>query len=314
MKPAMRRFERDDDYWRIRGFLREVFLLNERRELSWQTYRFDYWRWHGILNMKDGALETDVFIWEIPDGGMAAVLNREAPGSVFLQVHPEMRTQELEEEMIAVAEEHLSITPTERRPAIRIWAATDDAMRRDLLARLGYEIFDTPTSREYARWQDLTGDTPHVPFPEGYTIRTLAGDDELPGRARASWRAFHPDEPENGFGGWEWYLNVQRAPLYRRDLDIVAVAPAGEIATFATVWFDDVTRTGAFEPVGTVPEHQKRGLAKAVMCEGLKRLKHLGATRAFVGSYSAGAHATYASMGFRDYQLLEPWTRELTRT
>jgi GNAT superfamily N-acetyltransferase len=222
-----------------------------------------------------------------------------------------MRTPELEEEMIAVAEEHLSITPTDRRPAIRIWAQSEDSMRQELLRRLGYAVFERPASREYARWRDIIGEIPELTPAEGYSVRALGGDDDIPARAWASWRAFHPDEPADGYGGWEWYRNIQRAPLYRRDLDIVAVAPAGEIATFATIWFDDVTRTGAFEPVGTVPEHQKRGLAKAVINEGLRRLQRIGATRAFVGSYTPGAHATYASAGFEQYELLEPWTRQL---
>lgn len=309
MKPTVRNFRDDNDYWRIRDFLREVFVLNGHREVSWQTYRFDYWRWHGILNMGDGTLETGVFIWETPDGRMAAVLNREAPGSVFLQVHPEFRTAELENEMIVVAEEHLSITPSERRPAIRIWAERNDGLRHEVLDRRGYKVFERPNSKEYARWRPLDGPIPEAPVAEGYTVRALGGDEDLPARGRVSWRAFHPDEPEEGYGGWEWYRNVQRAPLYRRDLDLVAVAPGGELATFATVWFDDVLRTGAFEPVGTAPEHQRRGLAKAVLYEGLRRLRWIGATRAYVGSYTPGAHAAYEAAGFAQYELLEPWTK-----
>ena len=34
MKPTMRLYQTEDDTWRIRGFLREVFLLNGRREVS----------------------------------------------------------------------------------------------------------------------------------------------------------------------------------------------------------------------------------------------------------------------------------------
>jgi GNAT superfamily N-acetyltransferase len=84
---------------------------------------------------------------------------------------------------------------------------------------------------------------------------------------------------------------VQRVPLYRRDLNIVAVAPDGELAAICTVWFDDVTRTAVLEPVGTHPEHQKRGLGKAVMSDGLRRAERLGATLATVSSYGKAAHA-----------------------
>jgi ribosomal protein S18 acetylase RimI-like enzyme len=139
----------------------------------------------------------------------------------------------------------------------------------------------------------------------------LGDEKELPARSLVSWRAFHPNEPDDHYEGWTWYLNVQRAPLYRRDLDLVAVAPGGEFASFCTVWFDDVNRMGVFEPVGTAPAHQRRGLGKAVMCEGLRRLKHLGATLATVGSYSNEAGALYASLGFTEYDLLERWHIEL---
>ena len=57
------------------------------------------------------------------------------------------------------------------------------------------------------------------------------------------------------------YQNIQSAPLYRRDLDLVAIAPDGEIAAFTIIWYDDVTRCGYFEPVGTTPEQQRQGLA-----------------------------------------------------
>ena len=102
---------------------------------------------------------------------------------------------------------------------------------------------------------------------------------------------------------------MQRGPLYRRDLDLVAVAPDGELAAFCTVWFDDVLRSAVFEPVGTHPAHQRRGLGKAVMTEGLRRAARLGATVASVSSYSAGAHALYASLGFADDLRSAPWRK-----
>ena len=43
------------------------------------------------------------------------------------------------------------------------------------------------------------------------------------------------------------------------------------------------------------------------MSEGLRRAKKLGATKAFVGSYTAPAHALYASVGFTHYELVVPW-------
>ena len=151
---------------------------------------------------------------------------------------------------------------------------------------------------------------PNVETPAGYSIRALGDESEHPTRSWVSWKAFHPDEPDDKYKGWTWYRNVQRAPLYRRDLDLVAVAPNGDFSAFCTLWFDDVTRTAAFEPVGTHPDHQRKGLGKALMAEGLRRVRDLGATLCTVGSYSERAGALYASLGFTEYDLSEPWIKE----
>jgi GNAT superfamily N-acetyltransferase len=308
MKFIKHRYQGEWDYQRIRGFLHEVLRLNKLRELSWQAYRFDYWRWHGVENLRHGRLETDVFLWETPEGQIAGVLNREGPGSVFLQVHPGLRTPELEDEMMAVAEEHLAITGPNGRRKLRIWAINHDRLRQTILIRRGY----TKGNRlEYQRRRPMSAPIPDSPVKAGYTVRSLGDVDELPSRSLASWKAFHPDEPDDRYQGWEWYHNVQRAPLYRRDLDIVAAAPDGEIAAFCTIWFDDETGTAAFEPVGTTPVHQRSGLARAVMSEGLRRLKQLGATMAYVGSWNEATHALYGSVGFKEYDMIEAWEKEL---
>ena len=142
-------------------------------------------------------------------------------------------------------------------------------------------------------------------------MRALGDVDELPARSWASWRGFHPDEPDEDYEGWEWYHNIQRCPLYRRDLDLVAVAPGGEIASFCTLWYDDVTRSAYIEPVATVPEHLRRGLARATITEGLRRLQRLGATRAFVGGYEPGPNALYASVLSAEHDRSEQWIKEL---
>ena len=79
---------------------------------------------------------------------------------------------------------------------------------------------------------------------------------------------------------------------------VAAFAPTGEMAAFCTAWYDDVTRTAYFEPVGTAPEHQRRGLGRAVLAETLRRLQRIGCVVAFVGGYSIPANALYASAGF----------------
>ncbi len=309
MELKLRNYQTEEDYWRIRAFLRETFLLNERHAWNWQAARLDYWRWHVVQNGKVlPTIEDAIFIWETKEGAIGAVINPEGPpGETFLQVHPAARSADLEEEMIHVAEEELAETTKEGRERLTIWAHAHDTLRQQLLQRLGYRKGEWP---EYQRRRFLDGPIPQPELLPGYSVRPLSGEEELPARSWVTWRAFHPDEPDDKYGGWEWYHNIQSMPMYRQGLDIVAVAPDGEVAAFCTVWFDDVTRTGYFEPVGTAPEHQRRGLGKAVLFEGLRRLKERGAVLATVAGYSMAANALYASVMGEEYKLLERWHKE----
>lgn len=306
MKLTMGLYRGERDYWRIRAFLREVFVRNGRRELSWQAARLDYCRWHSIANIARYWLEDYFFLWEDSYGQLAAVLHPEALGDVFLQLHPDRRAPGLVDEMLDVAAERLAVSAPGGPRRLNVAASRSDPALGSALARRGFSPCPYP---EHQRRRPMERPVPVAPTPTGYTVRSLGGIDELPSRSLASFRAFHPDEPEGGHDAIGWYLNLQRAPLYRRDLDLVAVTAGGEVAAFCTVWLDEVTRTGLFEPVGVAPAHQRRGLGAAMMCEALGRAADMGATLCTVGSYSPAAHALYASVGFVEYDLYETWSR-----
>jgi mycothiol synthase len=307
MKLILRNYQDEDDYWRIRQFLREVMLLNGLREWSWGVARLDYWHFFGMNSIHPFApLPEIIFLWETSDGKIAAVLNPEDPGNTFLQVHPSFKTHSLEEEMILLAEQRLSINHGEKR-WVAVWADSQDELRLGILKSRGF-VRGPETENQWRR--DLDGLIPKAPLAAGYTIRCLGEASEIPARSWASWRGFHPDEPEEKYQGCQWYSNIQRCPLYRRDLDLLAAAPDGSIASFATFWFDDATRTTYIEPVATVPEHLRKGLARAVITEGLRHVQRMGAVRAFVGGMEAGPNALYSTTLSPDCDVLEQWVKE----
>ena len=307
----MRSYQGENDYWRIREFLRQVFLLNGQREKSWDVVRFDYWRWHVNENLMHFKLEEAIYLWEASNGQLAAVLQPDNRGEVFLQMHPGLAPSELEDEMLSQAEEYLAATGPDGRRQLMVWADNHDEFRKELLRQRGYQKGDWA---EYQRRRSLDLPIPEAALAPGYTLRAVGDGAELLERCYASGLAFHKGDIRVAVDNRRdasWYRNIQTAPLYRRDLDLVAVAPDGAVASFCTIWFDDVTRCAVFEPVGTVPDQQRRGLGKAVMCEGLRRLKRMGATMAFVSSYSNEAGALYASAGFTEFDLSEPWIRQM---
>jgi GNAT superfamily N-acetyltransferase len=303
-----RSYQAEADFWRIRNFLREIFLLNNKLEHCWHVARLDYWRWHLVLNCEEcGPIDKVTYIWETSDGKMAAFLNPVVAGEIRLQVHPQFRTPELEDEMLAFAEEHLSIPKNDGKRRIHFPVDADDVLRQTVLLKRGYSK-QSGTSHKWRR--DLESPIPETSIAAGYDIRSMGGLDEHPARSWASWRAFHADEPdENYHGDWAWYQNVQLSPLYRRDLDIVAIAPQGEIASFVTILYDDYTRTAVCVLVGTAAEHQRKGLGKTVLLEGFRRLQKWGAIRVFATAFEPPADALYRSV-MHTHDVWETWLKE----
>ena len=149
--------------------------------------------------------------------------------------------------MIVQAETDLK-TPSQRGGlVVWIWADGEDTQRQGILIRRGLHptVEKKPTNISgCATWSGLFL---RVPATRWVFNPSRWASAELPARSWASWRAFHPDEPDEKYDhDWSWYQNIQAAPLYRRDLDLVAIAPGGEVAAFTTIWYDDVTRCGVF--------------------------------------------------------------------
>jgi ribosomal protein S18 acetylase RimI-like enzyme len=309
MKPIFRSYQTEDDFWRMREFLRQVYIQNDRHATSWHVARLEYARWHCCLNCANVRLEDVAYLWEA-DGQIVAFLMPDGGrGEAHLCVHPTLRNAELEEEMLTVAEERLFAEQADGSRKLCVWSPGQDTLRQGLLHRRGYTKAEWP---EY-QWRRLL-DTPaaDVPLAPGYTIRSLGDGLELLERCYASGLGFHEGNIQIAVDNRQdptWYRNIQTAPLYRRDLDLVAVAADGAIASFCTIWFDDATRSAYFEPVATVPAHQRRGLGKAVMTEGLRRLQRMGATLALVCGYSQEANRLYQAVMGPDHDLYEPWVR-----
>lgn len=175
--------------------------------------------------------------------------------------------------------------------------ASTDLTRRDWLTGAGYR----PTGQAdfQLNHQALDRTIPEVGVPAGAIVRAVDGADSRDLAARV---ALHREVWAPSKFTVEGYARLRQCPLYRPDLDLVAVTPEGELAAYGIVWWDRVSRVGLFEPVGAAERHRGRRYASAVMTEGLRRLRALGATDAVVGVAtrveSEPARRLYASTGF----------------
>jgi len=306
-----RRYRDEADYRRIREFLRVIAQDEDRPGGAWQVADFDYWRWHWMKNVVERELD-DLFLWETEEGDIMAVLHHGEPGVCHFHVDPERRAEALEEAMLETAEGELAVEAAGGR-SLYVWADEKDDLRNAILERRGYETYMSAHSKQHNRQRFLDDPIPEVPLPDGYSIRSM-NDGDLPARSLASWRAFHPGEPDDGCeASGAWYRNVQRAPTYRPELDVITISPDGDIASFATCYFDEGARSGVFVLVGTATAHQRRGLASAAVTEALRRLRSLGAESALVSSVEPPAHAFYESVGLTNVRLAQAWRRSWSK-
>ncbi len=295
----------DADWWRLRALLVETVPLTPPC-FNWDVRRLDGKRFYDPAPDQNLRWQTQVQLWETADGQLAGAVNHESRGDAHLQIHPDFRF--LEEEMIAWAEEELA-TPTAdgAHREIEMVVYEYDVHRQRLLAQRSWEktpYWGVTRHMRLRAW-------PLVPptMAEGYSLRTSTPDDladcqQIAALLNAAFnRTFHNAE--------EYQTFTRLAPCFRRELDLVAVAPDGEFAAYVGIPYDEANRRGIFEPVCTHPSHRRKGLAQALMHEGLLRLRAFGAVDAIVdtGDMEA-ANALYTAIGFTEAYQGYSWRKE----
>jgi GNAT superfamily N-acetyltransferase len=251
-------------------------------------------------------VEKGLTHWKNADGKTIAALNHNGGSELRLHVHPHFRSAELENEMLAYAEENFYAVKEDGSRNIYMPIFEDDTQRQEIAQNRGYK--KKPGWGHHYR-RNLDSSIPDASLPSGYSIRSMGGVEDYPARSWASWRAFHNDEPDKNYDGdHAWYANLQSAPLYRRDLDVIAVASDGSIAAFCTIFYDDYTRSAVTVLVGTAAEHWRHGLGKAVMTEGLRRLKVLGCTLVFSTAHEEPADYLYRSV-MQEMKVTDTWIK-----
>ena len=319
MTARMRSYEPKRDFVRVRDFLVETYAAFPL-PYNWGLERWNYARYfvapmlgaYGTdQNAEEKGLaairfwEEKVRIWEDEAGRIAGVTCLEHPdlthpgfGEFFVLRHPEHVG--LLEEMVAVAEE-LYVDPGRNR--VYVWTFEADA---DLNAVL--------EARRFARKEDSSAtllefpleEIPEPKLPEGYVLRSMADENDVEKRREIFGRSFNHEDPKDWPSAFA-YRELQRAPDYELENDLVIVAPDGAYAACCIVWHDAANRIGFLEPLGTHPDHRRKGLAEQILREGMRRLRAKGATRMPMGG---GFEPFYRAFGFEERAVERAWIKE----
>lgn len=290
----------------MQGLAQEVTLLRPEilvggatvGELAWvfgkdQATQGDTWR-HRLWRRPDGSGRLDAWGWvSLPytvtrSDGSTLTSTR---ANLTWQVHPH-RPDLLDEIIDWYAKEASGLDR---------WMTPQDA-DTDVLARLPAQGYgpDVEAGGDDGDWVQLNrrvlANLSEPDLPAGFRFRTAA---EVGPEAatRAHVDAWHPSTfTEVGMAG------VQKSWPYRDDLHVLVEAPDGTLVANTIIWFDPVTRTAEFEPVGTHRSYRRQGLATALLWYGMHRARDAGAETMLVACLGAPAHpaarALYYSVGF----------------
>lgn len=312
----MRLYEAERDFMRVRNFLSETFRATEK-PLNWRIERWNYARYFvapmiGAYGKEPTTVEDSldaIHRWEVTnriwedDGELVAVVCSEHPdlGDAFLLRRPGYDA--LLAEMLDYVEKTF---PHPQNGTLTVFAYDYDAPLEALLTSRGYE-----KQTEHPGYDSVfeIGNLPDLNLPAGFTLQSMVDENDIEKRREAFGRGFNHEDPI------EWptafsYRELQKAPDYRPERDLYIVGPEGNYVSFCIIWYDDRNQIGSLEPVGTHPAYRRRGLAREVVLEAIRRVAALGATEVWVGS----GQRFYEVLGFEKILVTYAWKKTITET
>lgn len=298
----VREYQGHADFERVGQFLVDTYCPGRYHE-NWLQPRWEYLFYHSSFDEKLQAAFARCGVWESGGHIVAAAHFELDPGEVFLQVHPDYEYLKLE--MLEYAENNLCVESGDGQRRIAVWVNDFDLELKATVMECGYRINEG--AQDCWSILEINSSFTPVKLPDGFRMQSLADENDLKKLHKVIYRGFnHPGEPTvDGAAG---IITMQSAPHYRKDLNIVIVAPDGAYASYCGMWQDRVNRIAYVEPVCTDPDYSRLGLGAAAVLEGIRRCGLEGAETAMVGS----AQPFYLSMDFTKLFDINLWTRSWT--
>lgn len=306
MSSIVRSFHWQEDFALVRDFLAETFELN--RYSNWIPSRFENLRFGPCGSEYEDSRDNFIKIWEreSPSGrAIVAVTVLEPVREAWLFDHP--RHKHLGRKIIDWMEERTRILgESSDSPTLKIMTRSVDTERIRLLSHMGYHEVE-----EYGDLQERPVDLPAPEYvlPNGFQVRSVDLEEDFEEYRRVQASVF----PHCSAMTESLVRTYASASFYNPELDLIAEAPDGQFAAFGTVRIDPVSRIAEFEPVGTHPDFRRLGLARAVVAEGIRRLrKHDPRAVCIPGAANTeAARGFYHSLGFNIVGAESVWVKDL---
>jgi GNAT superfamily N-acetyltransferase len=274
-----------EDFIKVRDFLMRIHEPGHT-DRNWLWARWEYMFSHPNL---DETNLSRIGLWEDEGKLIALATYEDNIGATYFSL--DSAYSYLKAEMLEYAIEYLSCASEDGAKSLRAVISDDDAEMREIAVKHGFTLTERRDPISEFR---VSGPFPDIALPDGFSIVSLAEENDLYKIERVLWRGFnHPGEPPSDYIPGR--LKMQSGPSFRRDLTVVVKAPSGDFVSFCGMWYDRNTDYAYVEPVATDPDHRRMGLGKAAVLEGIKRCFAEGAEVAYVGS----TQPFYLNIGFK---------------
>lgn len=311
MSLKMRSFTWEKDFELVRAFL--VLTYNLTRSFqNWIPSMFENIKFGPCGREYQDEEDDYIKIWgNARDSDISSITEIVAvtfckpSGDCWIQIHPDYRSSE--KEIVLWLEKQRRIKSSENvELELRFRVDETDDKRIALLTKLGYKDSGL---EEYNRKRSIDEPIPEYQLPNGFTIRSVDIEQDFVQYKKVQSAVF----PHCSHMTKRTAKIYSTASFYNKDLDLVAVDSHGNFAAFCTVRMDPVSRMAELEPVGTHPNYRKLGLAKSVICEGLRRLQkyHPSSLCILGAAASEDANRLYDSVGFTEKTEVHLWQKKL---
>jgi mycothiol synthase len=187
----------------------------------------------------------------------------------------------------------------------------DDAATGALLEREGCTLSQW---QQFRLRRPLSAPVPTPQLPVGFTLQCGVRAVDL-----EQYSALHQDIGLGGAETSEEQWERRSSSAYRPDLDLIAVAPSGELAALCLGFLETERvgphgeREGWVDLVGTRREYRALGLARALLLLLLQRLEAYGLGTAWllVDGANSAALGLFGSAGFRQGYTVRWYIHEL---
>ena len=292
MTVTSRRYKLLVDFNKVSQFLDDNYNTDTFNGYLLKQF-FEYAHTHPFFKHQD----TPRFrLWEDGENIVGLACYEMRIGENFLCV--KKTYENLIPEMLEYSEKELSKTINGKQ-SLNIWITDRETEKSKLLLQNGYKKVSSHPVTTFSYDKPF----PETKLPDGFSIISLEEENDFKQINACLWKGFnHGPDPDDDIG---CRILMQSGPNFRKDLTTVVKAPNGDYACFAGMWLDEQNEYAYLEPLATVPEYRRMGLATAALTEGMKKTKKLGAKYCF-----GGVNEFYYALGFETACYREKWEKE----